>query len=295
MCRLFLGFIALLFALSSAIAQTNSNVVKLGVLDFGATPIAKLSTDKIRSGLRTESNIQLVDPDLSATAARGVGYSGSLNMSTNDARDLGAAMDVEFYLIGDAQTLRRSSSNAPVYYESYCSVFLISARSGRLVFWIRPHSESANTSEAEEQLQKTLSGKEFSARVVEAIKKAQAEESKQRRAEVIASAPLIEEAPDDDKTADAQGLRLPRPYRRLRPAYPETAALAEAEAIVDVLVDVDEHGEVSQVQVARWAGFGLDETTVATVRQLHFFPALRNGTPIPMRVLLRYNFRKPSQ
>jgi len=295
MCRLFLGFIALLFALSSAIAQTNSNVVKLGVLDFGATPIAKLSTDKIRSGLRTESNIQLIDPDLSATAARGVGYSGSLNMSTNDARDLGAAMDVEFYLIGDAQTLRRSSSNAPVYYESYCSVFLISARSGRLVFWIRPHSESANTSEAEEQLQKTLSEKEFSARVIEAIKKAQAEESKQRRADVIASAPLIEEAPDDDKTADAQGLRLPRPYRRLRPAYPETAALAEAEAIVDVLVDVDEHGEVSQVQVARWAGFGLDETTVATVRQLHFFPALRNGTPIPMRVLLRYNFRKPSQ
>ena len=295
MCRLFLGFIALLFALSSAIAQTNSNVVKLGVLDFGATPIAKLSTDKIRSGLRTESNIQLIDPDLSATAARGVGYSGSLNMSTNDARDLGAAMDVEFYLIGDAQTLRRSSSNAPVYYESYCSVFLISARSGRLVFWIRPHSESANTSEAEEQLQKTLSEKEFSARVIEAIKKAQAEESKQRRADVIASAPLIEEAPDDDKTADAQGLRLPRPYRRLRPAYPETAALAEAEAIVDVLVDVDEHGEVSQVQVARWAGFGLDETTVATVRQLQFFPALRNGTPIPMRVLLRYNFRKPSQ
>jgi len=237
MCRLFLGFIALLFALSSAIAQTNSNVVKLGVLDFGATPIAKLSTDKIRSGLRTESNIQLIDPDLSATAARGVGYSGSLNMSTNDARDLGAAMDVEFYLIGDAQTLRRSSSNAPVYYESYCSVFLISARSGRLVFWIRPHSESANTSEAEEQLQKTLSEKEFSARVIEAIKKAQAEESKQRRADVIASAPLIEEAPDDDKTADAQGLRLPRLYRRLRPAYPETAALV---VVANAMLNLDE-------------------------------------------------------
>jgi hypothetical protein len=26
---------------------------------------------------------------------------------------------------------------------------------------------------------------------------------------------------------------------------------------------------------------------------MHFFPALKNGTAIPMRVLLRYNFRKP--
>ena len=41
------------------------------------------------------------------------------------------------------------------------------------------------------------------------------------------------------KIAAAEGLRLPRPYRRLVPAYPETAARAEAEATVDVLVDLD--------------------------------------------------------
>jgi TonB family protein len=79
----------------------------------------------------------------------------------------------------------------------------------------------------------------------------------------------------------------------LRPTYPESAARAEAEATVDVVLDVGADGEVGQVQIARWGGFGLDETTVATVKQMHFFPAMRNGTPIPMRVLLRYNFRKP--
>jgi len=26
---------------------------------------------------------------------------------------------------------------------------------------------------------------------------------------------------------------------------------------------------------------------------MHFFPAMRDGAPIPLRVLLRYNFRKP--
>jgi TonB family protein len=202
-------------------------------------------------------------------------------------------MDAEFYLIGDAQTLRRSSSNTPIYYESYCSIFLISSHSGRLVSWRRLSAEADKTNASEDKLTKSLSG-ELVDELVEAIKKALSEENSER-AIVGSSVPVLEEAPEDDKSADAQGVRLPRPYRRLRPAYPESAARAEAEATVDVLVDVDADGEVSQVQIARWGGFGLDETTIATVRQLHFFPALRNGSPIPMRVLLRYNFRKPSQ
>jgi protein TonB len=103
---------------------------------------------------------------------------------------------------------------------------------------------------------------------------------------------VIEEAPEDEKMAEAQGLRLPRPFKRLRPEYPASAARAEAEGTVDVLVDVGADGQVGGVHVVRWAGFGLDEAAVATVKQLHFFPAMRDGTAIPMRVLLRYNFRK---
>ena len=88
---------------------------------------------------------------------------------------------------------------------------------------------------------------------------------------------------------------LPRLFRRLVPPYPEAAAQGDIEAIVDVFVDLDAVGEVTRVEIARWAGFGLDESTVETVRRLHFFPALRNGTAVPIRVLLRYNFRKPKQ
>jgi len=133
------------------------------------------------------------------------------------------------------------------------------------------------------------------ARCLKAIDKALSDEKNQRAIVLDSKAPLVEEAPEDDNAAEAQGLRLPRPFRRLRPAYPESAARAEIEATVDVLVDVGADGEVGQIQVARWAGFGLDETTVATVRQLHFFPASRNGKAVPLRVLLRYNFRKPTQ
>jgi len=79
----------------------------------------------------------------------------------------------------------------------------------------------------------------------------------------------------------------------LKPPYPETAARAEVEAIVDALVDIDARGEVGHVEIARWAGYGLDQSVSDTVKQLHFFPAMREGIAIPMRVLLRYNFRKP--
>ncbi|HJX92756.1 MAG TPA: energy transducer TonB [Pyrinomonadaceae bacterium] len=293
MRRLCATLVLLLGVVFSTPAHASERPTKIGILDFGSADLGKLVAQHLRSRFHSNPSIQLIDADLSASAARGAGYTGSLNMSTAEARDLGAAMDAEFYVVGDAQTLRRSSSTKPIYYESYSSVFLISSRSGRLISWQRLSADADEANTAEDKLIKSLSD-ELVEQLLGAIKKTQVEESNER-AIPTSSAPLIEEAPEDDKSAGAAGLRLPRPYRRLRPAYPDSAARAEAEATVDVLVDVGADGEVSQVQVARWAGFGLDETTVATVRQLHFFPALRNGTPIPMRVLLRYNFRKTSQ
>ncbi len=81
----------------------------------------------------------------------------------------------------------------------------------------------------------------------------------------------------------------------LRPAYPETAERAGAEATVDAAVEVGADGAVARVEIVRWAGFGLDDAVAATVRRLHFRPATRDGVPVPVRVLMRYNFRKPQK
>ena len=263
------------------------------VLDFGTTPIAKLTAEILRSRLRSSGELVVADADLSRAAARGIGYSGSLNLSVAEARDLGAALAAEFYIIGDAQTLRRSSFQSPVYFESYCSIFLVSARTGRLLLWERPSFENNEATTAEGQLSQYLSGDDLRRRLLEVVRRAHTDERIKRMSLPSTAEAVIEEAPEDEKIAEVQGIRLPLPYRRLRPAYPDTAARADAEATVDVVVDVGTDGEVDDVQVVRWAGFGLDETTVATVRQLHFFPAMKNGTPVPMRVMLRYNFRKP--
>lgn len=287
MRRLFLitGLLALLAANAHAQNATVS------VLDFGTTPFAQKTTDTLRASLRKD--LSVADPDLTRAAATGGAYSGSLNLSVSEARDLGAVLGTEFYVLGDAQTLRRSSFSKPAYYESYCSLFVVSARTGRLVMWIRPSVQKDELAPAEDGLSQELSNGETAYRIKIAINRAREDEHVQRSIIAPASEPLIEDAPEDEKAAEVQGVRLPRPYRRLRPEYPDSAARADAEAVVDVLVDVRADGEVGDVQIARWGGFGLDENTVATVRQMHFFPAMKNGTAIAMRVLLRYNFRKP--
>jgi len=291
---LFLGWICpcVGFSISN---QTTERPLTLAVLDFGDSNTGRLAAEKLASNLKNEAEISLLDRDQVRAAARGAGYAGSINLSLDEARNLGAVLGCDFFILGDAQTLRRSPSTGPVYFESYASIFVVSARTGRLIYWERPNLQGATPAAAEQALLSELSGFEARHRPSLSIRRAREDERGERELTTDQRIPIIEEAPDDDKSAAAEGLRLPRPYRRLIPAYPESAARAEAEATVDVLVDLDPRGDVTRVAVARWAGFGLDEATIDIVRQLHFFPAMRNGVAIPIRVLLRYNFRKPAK
>lgn len=266
---------------------------RVAVLDFGATELGRRTAESLASSLASDERVSVVDRDQSRAAALGTGYAGSLNMTVEEARNLGAAIDCDFFLTGDAQTLRRNPSVGPIYYEAYAAVFIVSARTGRLLLWDRPSFEAATPAEAERRLFAQLGGGELRGRYAVTIRRAQEDERNARAHALSGGVPVIEDAPADTEAAEAQGLRLPQPYRRLRPPYPETAARIEAEATVDVEVEIGADGEVSRVDVVRWAGFGLDEATTETVRQMHFRPAMRNGSPVPMRVLLRYNFRKP--
>ena len=180
-------------------------------------------------------------------------------MSVSEARDLGNAMDSEFFIIGDAQTLRRSSSQVVEYYESYSSILVISSRSGQLVLWDRTQRRVRQTKRALKRISvKALSAKELIEQLPDGYRKGTLSTRRINGQSCwMQRLHSLRRLPEDDNAAEAQGLRLPRPFRRLRPAYPESAARAEIEATVDVLVDVGADGEVGQIQVARWAGFGL--------------------------------------
>src|SRR5919206_2111384 len=135
-------------------ARGESRRVNVAVLEMGAGATAERVSGRVakllaESGAQGSFRVALLDRDMSRAAARRAGYAGSLNMTLADARSLGASIGCDFYVTGDAQTIRRSSSARPVYFESYASVFVVSSRTGRLVLWDRAVAEADKPEQAE--------------------------------------------------------------------------------------------------------------------------------------------------
>jgi TonB family protein len=82
-------------------------------------------------------------------------------------------------------------------------------------------------------------------------------------------------------------------------AYPPAAKDQALEGNVVLQLDIDASGRVTAVTVVNPAGHGFDEAAADAARQFVFEPALRDGKPIPARILYRYSFSleasKPGQ
>lgn len=74
------------------------------------------------------------------------------------------------------------------------------------------------------------------------------------------------------------------------PEYPPAARAAGLEATVVLRLEIDETGRVRGVEVAEPAGHGFDEAALRAANGLEFSPALRDGRPVPSRILFRYEF-----
>ncbi len=138
--------------LTSASPQNGPRRVSVALLESGEATIAHSALTQLSTGLSGLPELSLVDADQARMAARGIGYSGSLNMTLREARDLGAALGCDYYIISDSRTLRRSPSNDAPYYEAYSSIFLVSARTGKLITWSRPSFQAATPQAAEKLL-----------------------------------------------------------------------------------------------------------------------------------------------
>lgn len=293
--QIVLFLIAVLAVVLVEPAPGQSRPARVAVIRFGDSATAKLVARQIEQLIKPSNDstdFAVIDSDQTKAAADGVGYKGSLNLTLEEARNLASAIGCDFFFTGVADTLRRSPSNSPVYFESYASLFLVSARTGKLVFWERQEFRRPTAMEAEQALLNSFSAATTKERYRKTILRIAEEERTARAIAIDRSAPVIDLMPDAEAS---DGVRAPRPFRRPKPAYPEAAAHDQVEATVDVLVDIDAKGKVGKIEIARWAGYGLDESVMNTVKQMDFFPAMRDGVAIPMRVLLRYNFRKPPQ
>ncbi len=83
----------------------------------------------------------------------------------------------------------------------------------------------------------------------------------------------------------------PIPIYKPEPAYSEEARKAKYQGTVVLWIVVDAQGNVRDERVVKPLGLGLDEKAIEAVKTWKFKPALRNGTPVPVRVMVEVTFR----
>jgi TonB family protein len=228
-------------------------------------------------------NFRVLDGSLSETAFRSAKYEKPFNLSREESKNIGAAIGCDYFLLVKAETLRRYSFSKKEFYESYAVIYAVSSRSGRLVFWKLTNGEAETAEKAERKLFDSI--KDLSAEISNKLKITSREELDEKLTA------KLEELPADN-SPEAKNFRSPLPYKRIRPEYTKIANLYGIEATVDAEIDVDENGKILNIEIVRWAGFGLDESVTETIRKMQWRAASRDGKNLPLRVLLRYNFKK---
>lgn len=237
-------------------------------------------SEKLATAL--SAKFKVLDASLSETAFLAAETEKPFNLTTDEAKTIGATIGGEFFVLVKSENLRRFSFEKKEYFESYAAVFAVSTRTGRLVFWKLQTFSGYEAASAEKLLDESAAqmAKEIAERLA-AIGKEELNEKREKLAE-----------PPDENSPDAKNFRAPLPYRRISPKYTPAANLYGVAATVDIEVDFDAEGKITRTEIVRWAGFGLDESVAETVRRMNWRPAMRDGKALPIRVLLRYNFKK---
>jgi TonB family protein len=232
------------------------------------------------------ASFELLDDALVRAAAQGAGYQGSLNLHRHEARALGSSVGCDFYLLGKMQVGRRQGE--VVYYEAWTGLFAVETRSGALTSFAFESVRAENEAEARKKLLATLTSlwRHQAQAMLTARSRHQAE-----IANVSQPATTVLEVLNDDELG--QDSQQPIFYQRLKPEYTKEAELAGVVATVELEAVFQADGKVGEITVTQWAGFGLDEAALATVRKLRFKPALQAGKEVTIRGLVRYNFRRP--
>lgn len=278
----------LLLTSVASIAQSPTITIRVAFAGFvPAKPNERSSAveSTFVEAIARDERVVMLDQSLVRAALAGIGYDGSINLSTDEARRLSAAIGCDFLIIGKSEALTRSERERESHQETYAGVFIVEARSGALAMFDFISENAATPAAAELALINRLSARApvYVERMIE-------------RCLSIQTPPRsfieeIEDLPDRDSPR-ATGFKPPEFLNRVKPEYSSAAEQADITATVEARVVFRSTGEIGQVQITRWAGFGLDESAEHAISQLKFKPATRDGKPVGARALIRYNFRR---
>lgn len=225
---------------------------------------------------------KILNSSFAETAFLSGAFEKPFNLTTDDAKNAGEAIGCNYFLLVKAALQRRSAYKRDEYYEAYSIVYVISAKTGKLVFWTLKSFDDDKSIEAEKKL--FASVKKLADEISEKIKTDEKTEIEP------AEKSSIEEVPDESSPL-AKNFRPPLPYKRISPKYTDIADIYNVEATVEATVDIGADGKILNAEITRWAGYGLDESVIEAIKTMNWRAADRKGKTIPMRILLRYNFK----
>jgi protein TonB len=87
------------------------------------------------------------------------------------------------------------------------------------------------------------------------------------------------------------GVAAPQVIHAVDPEFTDEARREKYTGAVSIQLIVDTNGNPQNIQVVRHLGMGLDEKAIEAVRQYKFKPAMYQGHPVAVRVVVDVNFR----
>ncbi len=233
-----------------------------------------------------DPKLRLIDDALAKSAFDAASFRSPYNLSQEEGRHVGEAIGCDFFVLVRSATRRQSSFEREEYYDAFAAVFLVSSRTGRLLDFRLTSELADKPAAALAKLDSTIDGtaRSLTSKLTSAAK-----------AEFDEKPPIVMAEPPDEGSAEAKNFRAPVPFRRLKPDYTKLADQYEVTATVDILVDLDAEGHVLRTEITRWAGYDLDGSVEKAVRSMNWRPGEKDGKFIPMRFLVRYNFKKADQ
>ncbi len=277
----FLNFASLRLCVFALIFFIPVAAQKVAILSPDGTETSRSFAERLESKL--SEKLLVVDQAMSEAAFSSVKTDDPFNLTLEKSKTIGSAIGCDLFVLIRSEIIRRSASKRPLYYESHAAVYAVSSRTGRLVFWGLPRFEADKMKDSQNLLYDAVGP--LALELANKIRST-------AKAELVEPSISAMEKPPDDGSPSAKNFRPPIPYRRIKPEYTTDAFLYDIKATVDIIVDLNEQGSILRTEIVRWAGYGLDESVEKAVRSMNWRPAERNGKPLPMRFLLRYNFKK---
>lgn len=276
---------------SHSSVQNPLRVAVIGFASEGKRNDSRPIEAALSEAFSRDARVALIDQSLVQPALVGIAYDGSINMSRDEARRLAAAVGCDFFVIGKTEALTRSASENESHEEAYAGLMIVDARAGSLAVFDFISEKSSTSGAALNALLKTFSARAsgYVDRLTRVVDSRAQNNSPQDTARPIVEE-RIENIPDEGSPR-AVGFAPPEFLNRVKPEYTSEAEQANITATVEAMVVFRLNGEVGRIEITRWAGFGLDESAEHAIRQLKFKPATRDGKPVSVRALIRYNFR----